>query len=424
MSHPPPYPPPPYGPPGPPPPADNAVSRWRRLLTRYLVATAVMLTLALVVLPASPNERLDPSVAHRVEQIRVDGTGLLTGLGRTTLRASAWLAAVTVDRQRALLDPTPLAFRIGEPLTAALHAWQDPGNRPLQLMAVFTAMALAAMTALARQQRLRFAGALLGMLLAAVAVTRPATVLAAAGFPGQVTVGVALRIIGTPDPSPLLGQASLTADKGLVAAQRQLGDAYWTAFVTANVSRADTATPILTQAPPAQRAGLLEYLRRSLVGGRDGAPGGLQRAVVGVTALVSTGVFAVVATALAMLALIAKTLLFVLVAAAVLVIPLATDRRNWRRLGRYWLVPLAGSWGLLGVSALGTWIITSAAVTLAGAGEWLISLFSGSTIAVAAAWFAWRRGRRLVARLVAAGTAAPPVPSAYGAAQDGKERAA
>jgi hypothetical protein len=194
-------------------------------------------------------------------------------------------------------------------------------------------MALAAMTALARQQRRRFAGALLGMLLAAVAVTRPATVLAAAGFPGQVTVGVALRIIGAPDPSPLLGQARLTADKGLVAAQRRLGDAYWTAFVTANVSRADAATPILTQAPPAQRAGLLEHLRRSLVGGWDGAPGGLQRAVVGVTALVSTGVFAVVATALAMLALISKTLLFVLMGAAVFVVPLATDSRNWRRLG-------------------------------------------------------------------------------------------
>jgi hypothetical protein len=411
---------------GPQPPSGYApILRWRRLFTRYLLATGAVLTFILLVVPPSPSEQPDPTVAHRLEQIRVDGRGPLTSLGRVTLHASAWLAAVTVDRQRALLDPTPLASRVGQPLTAVLHTWHDPANQPVQIVALVLVMALAAATALARQGRRSFAVALVGMLLAAVAVTRPATVLAVAGFPGHVAAGFALRVVGTPAPSPLLGAPSLQVDPGLVDAQRQLGDAWWTAFVTANVSRADTATPILTQAPPAKRSGLLDHLQRTLIGGRDGSAGGLQRVVVGVSALVSTGVFAAFASALAALAWISQTLLFVLVLAALVLAPLACDPRWWRILGRYWLAPMAAVLVLLFASALGTWLVTSAAVTFAGAGEWLLSLLSGSTVAIAAVWVVWLRARRLLAGLLHARVApARQANPAHGAVPEGKEWAA
>src|SRR6266545_6114313 len=162
--------------------------------------------------------------------------GPLSSVGRTSLRASAWLAAATIDRQRALLDPTPLAARTGEPLTRALHAWHQPRNGPLRASAVLAAMVLAAGATLARRRR-NLAVALVATMVAAVVVTRPATTLATAGFPGRVAVATAFGIVRSPGPSPLLGQPSLEADPGLVATQKRVGDAYWTAFVTANVSR-------------------------------------------------------------------------------------------------------------------------------------------------------------------------------------------
>src|SRR6266536_455820 len=369
MSQPPPGPPsdPPPGPPpaGPPPvgrpprPGDCALRRSRRLLARYLLAAAALLTLALVVLPPAPPERPDAAAAHRLERLRVDGRGPLSSVGRTSLRASAWLAAATIDRQRALLDPTPLAARTREPLTRALHAWHQPRNGPLRASAVLAAM-----------------------------------VLAAAGFPGRVAVATAFRVVRAPGPSPLLGQPSLEADPGLVAAQKRIGDAYWTAFVTANVSRADTATPILAQAQPARRASLLDQLQRNLVGGRDGNAGGLQRAVVGLDALAAVAASAVAASVLTTLAAIAQALLFVLCLAALLLTPLVCHPRAWRALGPGLVAPMVGAAVVLFLAALGSWTVTTTAVTLAAAGEWLLSLVSGSTVAVLATWLGWRALRR------------------------------
>src|SRR6266540_3704662 len=415
MSQPPPGPPsdPPPGPPpaGPPPvgrpprPGDCALRRSRRLLARYLLAAAALLTLALVVLPPAPTERPDAAAAHRLEHLRVDGRGPLSSVGRTSLRASAWLAAATIDRQRALLDPTPLAARTREPLTRALHAWHQPRNGPLRASAVLAAMVLAALATLARRRR-SLAVALVAMLVAAVVVTRPATTLAAAGFPGRVAVATAFRVVRAPGPSPLLGQPSLEADPGLVAAQKRIGDAYWTAFVTANVSRADTATPILAQAQPARRASLLDQLQRNLVGGRDGNAGGLQRAVVGLDALAAVAASAVAASVLTTLAAIAQALLFVLCLAALLLTPLVCHPRAWRALGPGLVAPMVGAAVVLFLAALGSWTVTTTAVTLAAAGEWLLSLASGSTVAVLATWLAWRAVRRQLARLAAGAT--PP----------------
>src|SRR6266540_1749096 len=197
MSQPPPGP-PPDPPPGPPPagrpprPGDCALRRSRRLLARYLLAAAALLTLALVVLPPAPTERPDAAAAHRLEHLRVDGRGPLSSVGRTSLRASAWLAAATIDRQRALLDPTPLAARTGEPLTRALHAWHQPRNGPLRAATV-----LAALATLARRRR-NLAVALVATMVAAVVVTRPATTLATAGFPGRVAVATAFGIVRSP----------------------------------------------------------------------------------------------------------------------------------------------------------------------------------------------------------------------------------
>jgi len=423
MSQPPPGP-PPDPPPGPPPagrpprPGDRALRRSRRLLARYLLAAAALLTLALLVLPPAPSERPDATAAHRLERLRVDGRGPLSSVGRTSLRASAWLAAATIDRQRALLDPTPLAARTGEPLTRALHAWHQPRNGPLRASAVLAAMVLAAGATLARRRR-NLAVALVATMVAAVVVTRPATTLATAGFPGRVAVATAFGIVRSPGPSPLLGQPSLEADPGLVATQKRVGDAYWTAFVTANVSRADTATPILVQADPARRAGLLDQLQRSLVGGRNGAAGGLQRAVVGLGALAAVVASAVAASVLTTLASIAQALLFVLCLVALLLTPLVCDPRAWRALGPGLVAPMVGAAVVLFLAALGSWTVTTTAVTLAAAGEWLLSLASGSTVAVLATWLAWRAVRRQLARLAAGAT-----PPAEGNAQavDGTAR--
>jgi hypothetical protein len=388
-------------PPWPPPRPGRGLRQSRRLLVRYLYAAGALLIVALVVLPPAPSEQPDATVAHRVERLRIDGRGPLSGLGRGSLRASAWLAAATIDRQRELLDPTPLAARTQKPLTRALHAWNEPRNNSLRLSAVAVAMVLAALAAMARRRR-NFAVALVGVLVAAVMVTRPATTLATAGFPGRVAVATAFRVVGSPGPSLQLGQPSLEADPDLVAAQKRVGDQYWTAFVTTSISRADTATPILAQAEPARRAPLLEQVQRGLVGGREGSAGGVQRAVVGVSAFAAVAVSAVAASTFTMVASIAQALLFVLCLVALLATPLVFDRRCWWVLGRGLLAPMLGAAVLVFVAALGSWLVTTLAVSVAAAGEWLLSLASGSMVAAIAGWFGVRwLVRRQVARLAA-----------------------
>jgi hypothetical protein len=398
-------------------PAAAPCGRSGRRLVRYLLAAAGLLTLALVVLPPAPSERPDATAAHRLERLRVEGRGPLSGLGRASLRASAWLAAAAIDRQRALLDPTPLAARTGQPLTRALHAWHQRRNDPLRAAAVAAATALAAAATLARRRR-NLAVALGFVLVAAVVVTRPATTLATAGFPGRVAVAAAFRLVRSPGPAPLLGQPSLEADPSLVATQKRIGDAYWTAFVTANVSRADTATPILAQAEPARRASLLQQLQRNLVGGRDGNAGGLQRAVVGLGALAAVAASAVTVSVLTVLASIAQALLFGLCLAAVLLTPLVFDPRAWRALGPGLVAPMLAAVVVLFAAALGSWFVTTTAVTLAAAGEWLLSLLSGSTLAVLAAYLVARTVRRQLARLT---TGSPGTKDAT-VADDGRAR--
>jgi hypothetical protein len=389
---------------------DRWRSTWRggwRWFFLYLLAALVAAVACWV--PVRP----DPAAAYQLEPVQIPGAGTLTGVARVSLRTTAWLAATTVERQRALLDPTPLASRVGRPLVRALHAWQH-GNRPLQWALLLVVMALAAGAAYARAGRRAWLAALLGVLVAVLALTRPASMLEAAGTPGRAMAGLALTILGSPSdyaPPPLGGPAQMP--DGPQGVQRQLGDAYWTAFVTAPVSRATTGTPILTQAAPAERAGLLAMLQQRLDGGRGGS-GGFQRAFVGVTTLAGISLFTVLGVLLAVTAWSAQTLVFLLVLAGFGLAPWMLNPRRWGWLNRYWLIPLIGALGLTLAAAGCSWFITWLGTWIANSAEWLFSLVAGPLVAGVVGWLAvrvvWRRLRawlRTLTTVAGAGPAAP-----------------
>jgi hypothetical protein len=370
-----------------------------RVFRTYLTGVFVLLLLVLAVAPPDPRaEQPGRAPAHQVEPTDVRGGGLNT-ITRWAMRGAAWSTAQAVDRQGDLLAPSPLVARLLAPLARRLGTWRD-ANTPMVLTVVLTAIIMLVLAGmLTRPFQTRWLVVLGVVLVWSITAAYPRTMLHAASLPGAATTRLMVGIAGPPVPG---GADPPTA-------QARLGEQYWTAFVTQPHSRVQTGTSVLAQAPPEQRAGLLDTLTRKVasIAGRVNGDHAAERAVTGVLALASAAVFAVAITVFSVLGWLAQSLLFTLCLVALVLLPvLVGDARARRLVPRWLLLPVLGALGLTVVGTLGSILATKAAVALAGTGEAVGRLFTGSIFALLLVLVLVRGWRRLARRLTPANTTA------------------
>jgi hypothetical protein len=312
--------------------------------------------------------------------------------------------------------PGPLVSRLLDPLAYRVGVWRD-ANATYLLTVVLTAIVVLALGGtMTRPFQPRWLVTLGVVLIWSVTAAYPRAVLYAAGLPGEATTRLVIAVAGPTTPGG--------ADPRM--ARARLGEQYWTAFVTQPHSRVQTGTSVLAQAPPEQRAGLLDTLTRKVaaIAGRVNGDHAAERAVTGVLALASAVVFAAAVTVCSMLGWLAQSLLFLLCLAACTLFPvLVGDARARRLLPRWWLLPTLGALGLTAVGTLGSILTTKAAVVLAGTGEAVGRLFTGSAFALLLVLLAVRWGRRLARRLAPAATTAAGTPTGANAAAEGGQAA-
>jgi hypothetical protein len=241
----------------------------RRVLRGYLVGVFVLLALVLLLAPpAQPADGAERAPAYKVEVVQVDGGGV-NSLVRGGLRGAAWSTAQAIERQHALLAPSPLVSRMLAPLAARWSGWRDTQARPLMLLVIVAVGMLALHGMLTRPTSRSWLLMIALLVVWSVAACYPRHLLHAAELPGQATSRLTVALVGpTVNPKD-------TGDQPAVA-QRQLGDRWWTEYVTDPLSRAQTGSTILTQAPPEQRGSLFATLQqqvrvvRERALGRDG----------------------------------------------------------------------------------------------------------------------------------------------------------
>ena len=85
-------------------PLDRGQVRFRTLLFRYLAGGFILLATVVVANPGAPKAGADPDPwDYQREQVDVQGRGALNAYARTAVRATAWLAKSSIERQRDML---------------------------------------------------------------------------------------------------------------------------------------------------------------------------------------------------------------------------------------------------------------------------------------------------------------------------------
>src|SRR6266511_3970999 len=156
---------------------------------------------------------------------------------------------------------------------------------------------LAAYGLLRRPRGLGWLVAVLALLAVTAVVTRPVSASRLAGQAGVAVPNLVLRAAVQGDPTQELRG-------GTQQVQEALAGGYWTAFVAEPLSRLQTGTAVLADAPPTRKPGVLGFLRGRIGAVNDWAVGrhGVERSVISTFAVVYVLPFALVLCALAMLA--------------------------------------------------------------------------------------------------------------------------
>ena len=225
------------------------------------------------------------------------------------------------------------------------------------------------------------------LLVATVVVTKPYSTVEQATRPGVLVPNAMLAVVSRVAPDGSAGQSAGEPT------QRRLLTRYWKSFVAHPLSRMQTGTGVLADAPPAGKANVLESLRKNVSAVNDWAVGrrGPERAFIATSALGYVVPFAVGLGALAMIAACAQTLLFLLCLGGVFALPLAfAGRRHRRALVRFLLAPLVGSVAVLAAASLLSFVLVRAAETLHASDEYVGLLLAGSTWPALAAFLLGR----------------------------------
>jgi hypothetical protein len=391
-------------------PLDRGPVRFRTLLFRYLAVGFILLATVVVAGPAAPGAGADPDPwDYQREQVDVQGNGILNAYARTTVRATAWMAKSSIERQRDMLRLSLFDVLVGPGAARSLGGWRVEHADLLEAGTKAALLGLIAYGVARRPAWRHLTVAALLVLVATLVVTRPQTSVEAAARPGVLVPNAMLAVVTRVAPDGALGDQLEAEDT-----QRRLLTGYWKSYVAHPLSRMQTGTAVLADAPPDRKAGVLEGLRRNVSAVNDWAVGrrGPERAFIATSALGYVMPFAVGLGALAMVAACAQTLLFLLCLAGVFVLPLAVaGRRQRRALVRFWFFPLLGTIAVLAGASLLSFIVVRAAETLHASDEYVGLLLAGSTWPAVAAVLIGRwltRRRRLGLGLPPSG----PVPAA------------
>ncbi|HYT26383.1 MAG TPA: hypothetical protein VEP73_07895, partial [Actinomycetota bacterium] len=110
-------------------PATPGRALFRTVLARELAATFLLLGVALAAGPARTGAT--PGSApwgYQREAVDVAGRGPINAYARATIRATAWLARASIERQRDVGRLNLLQYLAGDPAARAVGAWR-PGHR-------------------------------------------------------------------------------------------------------------------------------------------------------------------------------------------------------------------------------------------------------------------------------------------------------
>jgi hypothetical protein len=323
----------------------------RVVLTRYLIGAVVLLAIVLLLGPkvTGPGAGAEPW-RYQGEQVRVEGKGIFNILGRAGMGTTAWISRGSIERVRAVTSFNLLDLVVGAPTANRVSGWRSENGLALERSTKLAVLLLVVFGVVARAVPGRtWVMVVLLLLGLTIVLTKPQTTVAAASGASvavpRAMVSVYDKFDPTMPPDP---------DRTPEQVQHELADEYWQSFVANPLSRMQTGTPVLSDAEPAAKPGILTSLRQGIAGVNDWAVGkrGWERLFISSTALAYVVPFSVLVTALAMTATAAQAVLFVLCLAGLVVIPIAVDRRRRPACFRYWLLPLLGTVLLLAASSL------------------------------------------------------------------------
>jgi hypothetical protein len=378
-------------------PLDRDRVRFRTLLFRYLAVGFILLATVVVANPGAPRAAGDPDPwDYQREQVDVQGRGVLNAYGRMGIRATAWLAKSSIERQRDMLRLSLFDALVGPGAAQSVGGWRARNAHLLEAATKAALLGLVAWGVIRRPAWRNLTVAALLLVAATVAITRPYSTVSAATRPGVVVPNAMLTVVTRIAPD------GAAADQAAAdPTQRRLLTGYWRSFVAHPLSRMQTGTAVLAEAEPGKKAGVLDALRKNVSAVNDWAVGhrGPERAFIATSALGYVLPFAVGLGALAMVAACAQTILFLLCLAGPFVLPVAVaGRRHRRALVRFWLAPLLGSVAVLAAASLLSFVVVRAAETLHASDEYVGLLLAGSTWPALAAfligrWLTHRRQR-------------------------------
>jgi hypothetical protein len=387
-------------------PLDRDRVRFRTLLFRYLAVGFILLATVVVANPGAPTAPGDPDPwDYQREQVDVQGRGVLNAYGRMSIRATAWLAKSSIERQRDMLRLSLFDALIGPGAAQSVGGWRARNANLLEAATKAALLGLIAWGVIRRPAWRNLTVAALLLIVATVTITRPYSTVSAATRPGVVVPNAMLTMVTRIAPD---GAAGDQADAE--PTQRRLLTGYWRSFVAHPLSRMQTGTTVLAEAEPGKKASVLDALRKNVSAVNDWAVGhrGPERAFIATSALGYVLPFAVGLGALAMVAACAQTILFLLCLAGPFVLPVAVaGRRHRRALVRFWLAPLLGSVAVLAAASLLSFVVVRAAETLHASDEYVGLLLAGSTWPALAAFLIgrWLTHRRQGLGLSPAGPA-------------------
>jgi hypothetical protein len=375
-------------------PIDRGQVRFRTLLFRYLAVGFILLATVVVANPKGPDAARDAEPwDYQREQVDVEGRGVLNVYARTSVRATAWLAKASIERQRDVFRLSLFDFLVGAGAADAIGGWRADHAPALEAATKVALLGLIAVGLVRRPAWRTLTAAVLLVLVATVVLTRPQTTVEKAAGPGVAVPNVMLGVVTQVAPDGAGGS------RAAEPTQRRLLTRYWKSFVAHPLSRMQTGTPVLASAPPDKKAGVLKALRNNVSAVNDWAVGhrGPERAFIATSALGYVLPFAVGLGVLAMIAACAQTMLFLLCLAGLFALPLAVlGPRHRGAIIRYWLLPLLGSAAVLAAASLLSFAVVRAAETLHASDEYVGLLLAGSTWPALAAfligrWLARRR---------------------------------
>jgi hypothetical protein len=346
------------------------------LMGAYLAGACIVLVAVFLAFPhrsggpAAPGGR---TWDYQLETVALQGRGLLNTYARWAVRATAWLARSSIERQRDVHRLNLLEYLAGEPAAAATGRFVAAHRLALEGGTIALLVGLAAFGLLRRPAGRRWLVAILALLAVTAVVTRPLSATRLAGEAGVAVPNLVLRAAVQGDPTQELRG-------GTQQVQEALAGGYWTAFVAEPLSRLQSGTAVLANAPPARKPGVLGFLRGRIGAVNDWAVGrhGVERSVISTFAVVYVLPFALVLCALAMLATCAQALVFLLCLVGPVALALGVEPRWRREVLRWWLAPLAAAVALLSAAALVSFLVVRMAELLHASDEYAGLLLAGS----------------------------------------------